>query len=164
MQKKKPIEAIEEIALKWAEKLGYELVEAAFEKEAPGVYLRIYIDVGRGITLDDCERYHTAVQPDLEPFEYDFLEVCSPGIDRPIKTERDARRVVGMEAEIRTYKPRDGRKVFTGVFTGLDDEGYHLRVGDKDMVFSKKETALARCTPDMEGIEEVYLTEREEQQ
>lgn len=158
MQKKKPIEQVQQIALKVADQLGYEFVDAAFEKEAPGVYLRIYIDVEAGIGLNDCEKYHNAVQPLLEPFAYDFLEVCSPGVDRPIKTARDAQRAIGMDVEIKTYKPINGAKLFSGKFMGLDEAGYHVFMAGEEVVFSQKDVALARQTPDMEGIEEVDLT------
>ena len=85
------MQKIAAICEKTAAKLGYELCDAAIEKEPTGRYLRIYIDVERegGVTLDDCEKYHRAVQPYLEDFDYDFLEVCSPGIDRPLKSKRD---------------------------------------------------------------------------
>ncbi len=59
---------------KTAEKLGYELCDAALEKEPTGRYLRIYIDKDGGVTLDDCEAFHRAVQPLLEDFDYDFQE------------------------------------------------------------------------------------------
>ena len=111
------IAQITELAERMAGKMGYELVEAAFEKENTGVYLRFYLDKEGGISLDDCEAYHRALQPMLERFDYDFMEVCSPGIDRPIKNQRDADRCLGLEIEVRLYKPQDGQKVFTGQFT-----------------------------------------------
>ena len=66
---------------KLAAEMGYELVDAELVKEGPGRYLRIYLDKAGGITLDDCERFHRAVQPRVEQVDYDFLEVCSPGLD-----------------------------------------------------------------------------------
>ena len=60
------------ICEKVAKKLDYELCDAAMEKEPTGRYLRIYIDTEGGVTLDDCEKYHRAVQPLLEEFDYDL--------------------------------------------------------------------------------------------
>ena len=68
-----------------ADSLGFELVDVSLDKEGAGKYLRIYIDKPEGITLDDCERYHRAIAPQVEDFDYDFLEVSSPGVDRPLK-------------------------------------------------------------------------------
>lgn len=141
-------------AEKLAEKLGYELVEAAFEKEPAGIYLRFYIDKEGGITLDDCEAYHMAVQPRMEKYDYDFLEVCSPGADRPIKTERDAAKARGKMVEARLYKPLNGLKTVSGVFLGLDGDGYHLSQGGAEIVLSKKDAAVVRCQIDLSVLDD----------
>ncbi len=132
--------------------MGYELVEAAYEKEPAGNYLRIYLDVERGITLDDCEKYHMAVMGKLEKFDYDFLEVCSPGIDRPIKTQRDVQKALGKTVEAKLYKPLDGMKTMIGTLLGLDDEGYHLQVAGVERVIPQKEAAVLRQVPDMDAL------------
>ena len=82
-------QAAEAIAARVAEEQALELIEVTLKKEPQGLTLCLYIDKPEGVTLDDCERYHRAVQPELDAVEYDFLEVSSPGADRPIQTERD---------------------------------------------------------------------------
>jgi len=82
-------QAVEERAARVAQALSMELVEVAVQKESRGKCLCIYVDKDGGVSLDDCERYHKQIQPLLEDVDYDFLEVSSPGIDRPIKTMRD---------------------------------------------------------------------------
>lgn len=62
-----------------AERMELELVDVSLDKEGAGRYLRIYIDKPEGVSLDDCEAYHRAIQPQLESYDYDFLEVSSPG-------------------------------------------------------------------------------------
>ena len=163
MNKKKGIADIEFLALKQAADMGYELVEAAIEKEGAGNYLRFYIDKEGGITLDDCEKFHMEIQSKVEQFEYDFLEVCSPGLDRPIKTQRDAQKAAGKQVEIKLYKPRDGKKVLSGIFTLLDEEGYHLMQGSQEVVIPSKEVALARPTLDFEGLEDTALEALEDE-
>ena len=74
---------------KVADSLGFELVDVCLDKENTGKYLRIYIDRPEGMDLDSCEKYHRAIQPLVEDYDYDFLEVSSPGIDRPLKKDRD---------------------------------------------------------------------------
>ena len=152
------IAQITELAERMAGKMGYELVEAAFEKENTGVYLRFYLDKESGISLDDCEAYHRALQPMLERFDYDFMEVCSPGIDRPIKNQRDADRCLGLEIEVRLYKPQDGQKVFTGQFTGYNAGDITIKTGEQERTFLKKEIAVARCTVNLEEIENADLS------
>lgn len=149
---------ISALAEKLAEQMGYELIEAAFEKESTGMYLRFYLDKEGGISLDDCEAYHRALQPMLERFDYDFMEVCSPGIDRPIKNQRDADRCLGLEIEVRLYRPVDGQKSFIGTFTAYDAGDITIRCGQEERTFAKKEIAVARCTVDMEEIENADLS------
>ena len=52
-----------------AEKLGFELVDVSLDREGAGKYLRIYIDKPEGISMDDCEKYHRAIQPQLEAYD-----------------------------------------------------------------------------------------------
>ena len=157
------MQKITAICEKHAAKLGYELCEAAMEKEPTGRYLRIYIDVDRegGVTLDDCEAFHRAVQPMVERYEYDFMEVCSPGVDRPIKNQRDADRCLGLEIEIRLYKPQDGQKVFNGQFTGYENGDITVLIGGAERTFLKKDVAVARCTINMDEVENVDLSDPE---
>ena len=80
----------EEILNPMMEEHGFELVDVELAREGASRYLRIYIDKPDGITLSDCETYHRAVAPLVERVDYDFLEVCSPGLDRPLKKQREA--------------------------------------------------------------------------
>lgn len=105
-----------------ADKMNYELVDAELVKEGPGRYLRIYIDRPGGISLDELEAYHREIQPQLERVDYDFLEVCSPGLDRPLKKERDFERALGQKVEVRLFKPMDGKKLFEGALRAWNAE------------------------------------------
>ena len=96
-----------------ADQLEFELVDVSLDKEGAGKYLRIYIDKPEGISLDDCEKYHRAIQPQLEDYDYDFLEVSSPGVDRPLKKDRDFERAIGTEVEVHLFKAMDGTKLIT---------------------------------------------------
>ena len=105
-----------------AQRMGLELVDVCLDKESAGKYLRIYLDKPQGLSLDDCESYHRAIQPQLEQYDYDFLEVSSPGVDRPLKTPRDYERHLGDEVEVKLFKAVNGQKVYTGILAGLDEE------------------------------------------
>ena len=159
MKANRKIDQVNLIAEKTAQDLGYELVETAFEKEPTGLYLRIYIDTDQGVTLDDCEKYHMAIQPRVEKFDYDFLEVCSPGADRPIKTARDAEKAKGKTVEVHLYKPLDGQKTLIGVLLGMDDDGYRLMRENAEMLLPRKDVALVRCQIDLSILNEIIETE-----
>ena len=124
-----------------ADELGYELVDVALDKEDSGKYLRIYIDKPEGVDLNDCERYHRAIQPQLESYDYDFLEISSPGIDRPLKKDRDFERSMGMKVELRLFKAIDGQKEFAG----------------EEKAFARKAASLIKPVVDMDGVQDVDM-------
>ena len=142
-----------------ADELGFELVDVCLDKEGAGKYLRIYIDRPEGISLDDCERYHRAIQPQLESYDYDFLEVSSPGADRPLKKDRDFERALGSEVEVKLFKAMDGQKVITGVLAGLENGEIVLDTPAGEKRVPRKQAALVKPVVDMEGVESVDLSE-----
>lgn len=153
--------AVLPISRKLSQELGYELVEVALDKEPAGKYLRIYLDKPEGITLTDCETFHRRVQPLIEHLDYDFLEVCSPGLDRPIKTPEDFKRNEGEEVEVRLFKPVDGTKIFQGTLAGLTDGLILLDTaqGQGRREFSQKSVAVVKRLVSLEGINDVDLGE-----
>ena len=144
---------------KLADELGFELVDVSLDKEGAGKYLRIYIDKPEGIWLNDCETYHRAIQPQLESYDYDFLEVCSPGVDRPLKKDRDFERAQGSEIEVKLFKALDGQKVLTGILLGLEDGEIVLETPAGEKRIPRKAAALVKPVVDMEGVESVDLSE-----
>lgn len=143
-----------------ADAMGLELVDVCLDKEGAGKYLRIYLDKPEGLSLDDCERYHRAIMPQMENYDYDFLEVSSPGVDRPLKTDKDYQRHLGDEVEVKLFKAVDGVKLFTGTLAGLDEEkNILLDTPQGQRKFPKKSAALVKPVVDMEGVESVDLSE-----
>lgn len=142
-----------------ADKMGFELVDVCLDREPAGKYLRLYIDKPEGITLDDCEAYHRAIQPQLEDYDYDFLEVSSPGIDRPLKKDRDFERAIGSEVEVRLFRAMDGVKQLSGVLADFDRSDIVLDVAGERKTIARKAIALCRMVVDMEGVESVELPE-----
>ena len=150
--------AIEGRCAKIAEEMGFELVDLGIEKEPTGRYLRFYIDKPEGISLDDCEAYHKAVRSIADTVDYDFMEVSSPGIDRPLKKDRDFERNLGCEIEVKLFKPMEGKKLLTGVLAGLENGEILLETGEGLKRILRKAAALVKPVVDMEGIEEVDLS------
>lgn len=142
-----------------ADKMGFELVDVCLDREPAGKYLRLYIDKPEGITLDDCEAYHRAIQPQLEDYDYDFLEVSSPGIDRPLKKDRDFERAIGSEVEVRLFRAMDGVKQLSGMLADFDRSDIVLDVAGERKTIARKAIALCRMVVDMEGVESVELPE-----
>ncbi len=137
-----------------ARQMGYELYDAGFEKEPGGLYLRAYVDKPGGITLDDCEKYHRALQPAVEDMDYDFMEVSSPGIDRPLKREDDILRNIGNRVEVRLYKAVEGRKTFEGSLVSMDKTAVVIREGETERSFPAAAAAQVRLIPDLSGLDE----------
>ena len=134
----------EKIALKIAGEQSVELVDVELVKEPAGRYLRFYVDKPDGITLNELEAYHRRIQPLVEDVDYDFMEVSSPGVDRPLKTERDFERSEGLEVELKNYRPVNGAKQFRGGLIGLRDGKIVLDSAGETLSFERKDVAIVR--------------------
>ena len=128
---------------------GFELVDVEYVKEAGTWYLRGYIDKPGGITVNDCETVSRAFSDKLD--EDDFIEdsyimeISSPGLGRPLKKEKDYKRNLNKEVEIRTYRMIDKRKEFTGILKAYDADTVTIELDDETMkTFEKGEIALIR--------------------
>ena len=130
---------------KLAEQQQVELVDVELAREGASRYLRIYIDKPDGITLSDCETYHRAVMPLVERVDYDFLEVCSPGIDRPLKKQKDYDAHVGDLVEVHLYRAINKCRRFEGELLGLFEDQVKIKAGEEEMSFTLKEISL--CKP-----------------
>jgi len=129
--------------------MNFELVDVEYVKEAGNWYLRSYIDKPGGITVDDCEAVSRLFSDklDQEDFIEDsyIMEVSSPGLDRPLKKEKDFERSLGKKVEIRTYRPIEKEKEFYGILCAYDDNSVTIEREDKkQMNFLKKDMALIR--------------------
>ena len=124
--------------------MNYELVDAELVKEGPGRYLRIYIDRPGGISLDELEKFHREIQPQLDRVDYDFLEVCSPGLDRPLKKDRDFVHALGGKVEVRLFKPVDGKKLFEGALRAWNAETVTIEDASGLREFPRRGVALIK--------------------
>ena len=131
---------------------GFELVDVEYVKEAGNWYLRGYIDKPGGITVNDCETVSRAFSDRLD--EDDFIEdsyimeISSPGLDRPLKKEKDFARSIGKLVEIRTYRPIENQKEFCGELTAYDNNSVTIDEEGTPRTFDKKDIALVRLAID----------------
>ena len=154
MTKKESYESrVEAFLLPLMEENNFELVDVEYVKEAGTWYLRAYIDKEGGIAVDDCEVISRRLSDwlDKEDFIDDsyILEVSSPGLGRPLKKEKDYKRSIGREVEVRLYKAIDRQKECTGTLSAYDDKTVTLTMEDgSEAVFEKADIALIRLALD----------------
>ncbi len=118
------------------EEMGFELVDVVYLSKYGRWVLRLYIDTDGGVTIDDCARVsneigHLIDVKDVITHEY-ILEVSSPGLNRPLKKERDFIWATGKRVKVRMVKPVHGRRNFTG----------HLKNFEQDTLYVEEEGAL----------------------
>lgn len=143
----------EEILLPMMGELGFELVDVEYVKEGSTWYLRAYIDKPGGINIDDCETVSRRLSDILDEKDYIdeayILEVSSPGLGRPLKKEKDYKRSLGEEVEIRTYRMIDRQKEFTGILKAYDEKTVTIEPeGGTLLTFDKSDIALIRLAFD----------------
>lgn len=150
----KIIETVEQIAVPIIEELNLELVETEYVKEGKNWFLRLYIDKENGVDIEECaavsERLSEkldALDPDPIPHNY-FLEVSSPGAERPLKKEQDFERAVGRHVNIKLYEPIDGEKTFEGILLSFADGEltveYMVKTRKKQVTVPLSKVAKAR--------------------
>lgn len=140
-----------EITQPIVDELGLELVDVEFIKEGASWYLRIYIDKDGGITIEDCENVSRKVDKildEIDPIEQGYyLEVSSPGIDRPLKKESDFTKYKGKLVEVKLYKVIEGSKIFEGELVGLIDNKIIIKEEKgKELTFDKNDVALVKLS------------------
>lgn len=143
----------EEILNPIVEEYGFELVDVEYVKEGSTWYLRAYIDKPGGICIDDCEAVSRRLSDILDEKDYIddayILEVSSPGLGRPLRKEKDFRRSLGEEVEVRTYRMIEKQKEFTGILKEYDEKTVTIEEdGGNVRTFEKSEIALIRLAFD----------------
>ena len=124
------MEIIEPVVL--AEKL--ELVDVEYKKTGKSWALRVFIDKPDGVTLEDCQKVSRQIEDliDLEEWissKY-VLEVSSPGLDRPLKKEREFLKYKNKRVRVRTFSPIENRRDFSGAIRDCKNQTLFLEEGD----------------------------------
>ena len=147
------VETVTDLVTPILDEQNFELVEVEFVKEGKSWFLRVFIDKEGGIDIEECvfvsEKLSDKLDladPDPIPQEY-FLEVSSPGAERPLKKETDYQKAMGQYINVSLYQNVDGEKQYQGFLKELTEDELTLTVKiktrTKDIVFDRKNIAKA---------------------
>lgn len=131
------VETVSKIAEPIAKENNFQIVDIEYLKEGKNWFLRIYIDKHGGVDLNDCARFNQLVsekmdtiEPDPIPYAY-YLEVSSPGAERPLKTKEDFEKSLGQYINLTLYNPVEGQNVYEGTLNELTEKKVKMIVKDK---------------------------------
>ncbi len=139
---------VAEFAKPIVEANGCSLWDVEYVREGAQRFLRLYIDKEGGVDIDACEAIARAVDPILDekdpiPESYCF-EVCSAGLERPLKRPSDFERFMNSPVLVKLYRPRNGLKELPGILRGYEEGRVTLEAGKETITFEKSEVALVR--------------------
>jgi ribosome maturation factor RimP len=143
------LDDLETLIEKLVTQLGYEFVD--FETVNGGQILRIYIDKGDLIDIEDCTKVSNHVNNVLSvetDYDYERLEVSSPGLDRVIKKLNDFDRFKGQKVKIKTRFAIENRKNFKGILSGTKSESIMIEVDNESFLIEFDNIDKARLDPD----------------
>ncbi|WP_178021856.1 ribosome maturation factor RimP [uncultured Paenibacillus sp.] len=139
---------VEQMVTPYLEENGFELVDVEYVKEGSNWFLRVFVDKDGGIDIDDCGRISEYLSEKLDendpiPSAY-FLEVSSPGAERPLKKAEDVTKAVGKDVFVTTYEPVDGLKEFEGRLLSFNGGEMVVEAGKKRHAIPYSKVASAR--------------------
>jgi len=150
MAKKRIVDIVEELIQPYLVEIGLELVDIEFLKEGQDWYLRVFIDNANSVSLNDCQmvsEYLSDKLDDLDPIEQSYyLEVSSPGLDRPFKSEKDYIRNLGKQIEVSLYQGIENNKTYIGELMNLELNSITIKNEDNEIVVIEKNN-IAKAKP-----------------
>ena len=153
----KVTEMIEQLVAPIATELNLELVDVEFVKEGRDYFLRVYVDLPEGgIDIEQCVQVSerlSAILDENDPIEQNYyLEVSSPGAERPLKKESDFQNAVGKYIYVKTYEPIKDMKEFEGYLKAYNVESLDMEIKIKtrkvQVTIEKEKIAKARLAID----------------
>ena len=131
------------------EDLGYEVVDIEYEKKYGDMHLTFFVASVTGVTLEDCEKVHLAIDPILDELNPSadapyVLNVSSPGLDRPFKSMRDYERNCGKKVEVKLYAPYRGKKIYEGILLEKKEHVILVEIDGERMQFEDTKVVFVR--------------------
>lgn len=161
MNRQEVVQQVEEMTRPIAQRMGLEVVDVQLMGDIHRPLLRVLMDrIEGGITVEECARVNEALSRqldlyDLFPTSY-TLEVSSPGLDRPLRTDADFRRFAGQRAEIKTFAPIEGQRKFRGTLLGIIGDAVVVQIDERQVHLPKGEIAQARLAVEMEDLRQDF--------
>lgn len=150
-------EQIEQLAMPIIEELNLELVDVEFVKEGRSWFLRVFVDNPEApIDIEQCavvSEKLSEILDEIDPIEQNyFLEVSSPGAERPLKKDKDFDNALGKFIYIKTYEPIEEAKEFEGYLLSYNEEQVEIEIKiktrRKTMAIPRDKIAVIRLAID----------------
>lgn len=146
MAQKPVAKAVEEFLNPIIEGLGYEIINVKYAKKPNGMNLTIFIDSAEGIKIEDCEKVHSAIDEPLDELDPTngasyTLNVSSPGLDRPLSTDKDLNRNLNQMIELSLYSKLNGKKQYVGKLLTYNEDEITILDGEKQISFQRDSIA-----------------------
>jgi ribosome maturation factor RimP len=140
----KPIEGITQFLQNIATPMGIEIVDVTFDDKEKA--LTVFIETEAGVDLDTCEKFHNAIMEPIDELDPTFdqpytLNVSSPGLDRPFKTQRDFERNLGKDVELKLFAPLKGKKFLEGTLTAFDENSVTVQIKKEQVKIARNKIA-----------------------
>ena len=130
------VETVKEIVEPILESHSFYLFDVEFVKENKSYYLRVYIDKPGGVTIDDCVLVSDELSEKIDALPEDpipeayFLEVSSPGAERPLRNDKELKEAVDQYIHVSLFKKLDNQKAYEGTLLKVDEDSIDLQLDD----------------------------------
>lgn len=145
--KKYMLKEVENLSENICSEFNYELVDVEYVKEMGNYFLKVYIHKPEGINLDDCQKVSQILSEELDKKDLIkgnyYLEVSSPGLDRPLKNNKDYKRNLNKEIEIKLFSPLNNLKKYEGLLVDYNDENIYIISGDEKYIIPRNNISKA---------------------
>ena len=153
MAGKNTADRVAELVRPAIEELGLELWDVRILKEGASWYLRVYIDSENGIDINNCTDVSHAIDPiidEADPISQAYyLEVCSPGLNRELKTDRHFEKMQGQEVLVHTVRPEEnGLRDIAGVLKERNQEFVVLTTADGEISIARSNVSSVKLDDD----------------
>lgn len=150
MRKENVATVVEKLLSPVVEEMGYCLWDVTFRKVGADPTLTITIDSDAGISIEDCEKVHRAIDPlldEADPIDVSYqLEVSSPGIEREIRTDAHIAACMGEEIETKLYAPHEGKRAYVGILAAYEGGQVTLQTAEGNVTLAREAIAHMHTT------------------
>jgi ribosome maturation factor RimP len=126
------VEGVSDLVEGILEEMGFELVDVEYVSNQGRWILRLLIDKEGGVTIDDCAKVSNELGDliDVKNFiDHPYaLEISSPGLDRPLKKEKDILKAMNKKIQLRMRAPIKGRRNYSGYLRDFRDGALHVEI------------------------------------